>query len=87
MRDWALQGGAFVQVGPVWKGLYGKTRSFGPDIGDVTADEAYLRESILEPTAKIVPGFAKSDAGMPSYAGVLTDPQINALILFIKSLK
>ncbi len=78
---------AFVQVGPVWKGLYGKTRSFGPDIGDVTADEAYLRESILEPTAKIVPGFAKSDAGMPSYAGVLTDPQINALILFIKSLK
>ena len=55
--------------------------------GDVTADEAYLRESILEPTAKIVPGFAKSDAGMPSYAGVLTDPQINALILFIKSLK
>ena len=53
----------------------------------MTADEAYLRESILEPSAKIVSGYEKGEAGMPSYAGVLTDPQIESIILFIKSLK
>jgi hypothetical protein len=62
----SIEAQAFVQVGPVWKGLYGKTRSFGRDLGAVTADDAYLRESILEPTAKIVLGFAKSDASVPS---------------------
>ena len=38
----------------------------------VTADEAYLRESILEPAAKVVTGYERGESGMPSYAGVLT---------------
>lgn len=74
------------KVGPSWKGLYGgQVDIFGK--GKVTADEAYLRESIKDPTAKIVKGFEKSDAGMPSYEGVISDAQIEALILYLKTLK
>ena len=50
------------------------------------ADETYLRESIREPGARIVKGFEKSDAGMPSYEGVLTDLQIEALIRHLMTL-
>jgi glucose/arabinose dehydrogenase/cytochrome c2 len=74
------------KYGPTLKGLYGKQRIFARSTR-VIADEAYLRESILEPTAKIVPGFEKAEAGMPSYAGVLTPRQIESLILYIKSLQ
>ena len=74
------------KYGPTLKGLYGKQRPF-TKAGRVIADEAYLRESILEPTAKIVPGFEKAEAGMPSYAGVLSPRQIESLILYIKSLQ
>jgi hypothetical protein len=35
----------------------------------------------------VVRGFEKSDTGMPSYEGVLSDAQIEALILYIKTLK
>jgi mono/diheme cytochrome c family protein len=42
---------------------------------------------MLEPTAKIVRGYEKSDTGMPSYAGVLTEEQIQALIMYLKTLK
>jgi hypothetical protein len=39
--------------------------------GKFKADEAYLRESILNPSAKVVKGFEKFDTGMPIYAGHL----------------
>ena len=52
-----------------------------------TVDEAYLRESILQPSAKVVEGYERGESGMPSYAGVLTDSQIESIVLFIKSLK
>jgi cytochrome c2 len=74
------------KVGPTWKGLFGSERHFKGGEPAV-ADDAYLRESMLEPTAKIVLGFEKNDTGMPSYAGVLTEEQIQALIVYIKSLK
>ena len=74
------------KVGPTWKGLFGSERQF-VDGTRAMATEAYLRQSIREPAAKVVKGFDKSDTGMPSYAGVLTDTQIEALILYIKSLK
>jgi hypothetical protein len=32
-------------------------------------------------------GFEKSDTGMPSYEGVISDAQIEALVLYIKSLR
>jgi mono/diheme cytochrome c family protein len=75
------------RLGPTWRGLYGGQRTIANRPAPVVADDAYLREAILEPTAKIVSGFEKGEAGMPSYAGVLTDPQIESIILFIKTLK
>jgi cytochrome c oxidase subunit II len=69
-------------VGPTYKGLYGSTVKFS--IGTtVLADDNYLRESILEPNAKIVAGFQPV---MPGFQGVLKDREIDALIAYIKSL-
>jgi mono/diheme cytochrome c family protein len=69
-------------VGPTWKGLPGSLRKFkGGSLA--LADDAYLRESILNSGAKMVEGF---DEGMPSYTGILNDRQVDALILYIKSL-
>jgi cytochrome c2 len=82
----SVDGGTAGKVGPTWKGLFGAERNF-KDGEPAVADEAYLRESILEPAAKVVLGFEKNDAGMPSYAGVLTEAQIEAIILYIKTLR
>jgi cytochrome c oxidase subunit 2 len=71
------------KVGPTWKGMYGHEVKFA-DGTSGTVDENYLRESINQPQAKIVAGFAPS---MPTYQGKLADYEINGLIEFIKSLK
>jgi mono/diheme cytochrome c family protein len=78
-----------VKSGPPWKGLYGTEHSVFIDgkPAKVQVDEAYIRESILNPTAKIAAGFEKGEYAMPSFAGVLNDSQIDSLVLFIKSLK
>ena len=71
-----------------WKGLFGSEREIAKgQKGKFNADEAYLRESILEPTAKIAAGFEKGEYAMPSFAGVLNGSQIESLILYIESLK
>jgi cytochrome c2 len=76
------------KVGPSWKGLYGSTREIAKGMkGKVKADSTYLRESIVNPGAKVVKGFEKFDTGMPIYAGILNDSQIDSLILFIGTLK
>jgi mono/diheme cytochrome c family protein len=70
-------------TGPSWKGLYGHDVQL--ESGDtVTADDAYIHESILDPTAKVVKGFQPI---MPSFQGQLTDDQINALIAYMKTLQ
>jgi glucose/arabinose dehydrogenase/cytochrome c2 len=83
----SIDGTLYGKVGPSWKGLYGSERLLAKGGDKVTADELYLKESIQNPPAKVVKGFEKLDAGMPVYAGVLNDSQIDSLILFIKSLK
>jgi glucose/arabinose dehydrogenase/mono/diheme cytochrome c family protein len=75
------------KLGPPFKGLYGGERRFANGAVRVGADEVYLRESILDPSAKVVTGYESGEAGMPSYAGVLTEAQIDSIILFIKSLE
>ena len=52
--------------------------------GPVVVDENYIRESILNPMAKIRAGYK---GVMPSYQGQLKDAEIAAPIYFIKSLK
>jgi cytochrome c oxidase subunit 2 len=68
--------------GPPFVDLYGsKVRlSTGQT---VVADEAYLRESILFPTAQIVAGYKPI---MPTFKGQLTEDQVLDLIAYIKSL-
>ncbi len=52
----------------------------------VIVDEQYLRESILNPDAKIVAGYT-SPSLMPTYAGQLTEDELLELIAYIKSLR
>ncbi|HUB32110.1 MAG TPA: cytochrome c oxidase subunit II [Bryobacteraceae bacterium] len=49
----------------------------------VTADEAYIRESILQPNAKIVSGYQPI---MPSFQGLVTEEGVVELIEYVKSL-
>ena len=83
----AREASAISKLGPNFKGLYGSDRTFNDGLVRVTANEAYLRESILEPTAKVVSGFNRTGMGMPSFSGVLTEQQLESVILYIKSLK
>ena len=47
------------------------------------ADEAYLRESILNPNAKVVEGY-KRDV-MPVFQGQISEEGLLQLIVYIKS--
>lgn len=70
-------------IGPTFQGLWQSEVAL--ESGEtVTADENYLRESILEPNAKIVDGY---DPVMPTFAGTLNDRQIEAIIEYIKTLE
>jgi cytochrome c oxidase subunit II len=67
---------------PVLKDAYGKpVRLQGG--ATVTMDDAYIRESILNPQAKIVEGFQPV---MPTFQGLVTEEQVLQLIAYIKSL-
>ncbi len=72
-------------VGPTWKGLFDSDHELA-DGSKVKADEAYLKESILHPNAKIAKGFAPNL--MPQTFGTSLKPdQIDQIIAYIKSLK
>ncbi|TWT46758.1 cytochrome c oxidase subunit II [Botrimarina hoheduenensis] len=68
-------------TGPSFKGTYGTQQL--TSAGEIKIDENYLRESILNPMAKIRDGYK---GVMPSYQGQLKDNEIAALIWFHKSL-
>jgi cytochrome c oxidase subunit 2 len=71
------------RVGPSFKGLYGRQVELA-DGGKVTADEAYIRESIARPKAKVVKGFSNV---MPDFEGKITEEDLSAIIVYIKTLK
>jgi cytochrome c oxidase subunit II len=68
---------------PSLNALYGNQVLLA-DGSRVTADDAYIRESILNPQAKIVAGYQPL---MPSFQGQLTEEQIIDLTSYIKSLQ
>jgi cytochrome c oxidase subunit 2 len=69
--------------GPVLDGLLGKTVSL--QSGDtIVADEAYVRESILNPSAKITAGYQPI---MPTFQGLVSEEQLLELIEYVKSLQ
>jgi cytochrome c oxidase subunit 2 len=69
-------------TGPTWKNIYGYEVTFENAPSTMT-DEAYIRSCILNPSARIVKGFANV---MPSFQGVLKDRDIDNVIAFIKTL-
>lgn len=68
-------------VGPTWFGVAGSQVALEGGT-TVTADDAYLTESIKNPKAKVVKGFAPV---MPQYS--FTDEEIANLVAYIKTLK
>jgi cytochrome c oxidase subunit 2 len=68
--------------GPKLEGLFGRPVSLAN--GErLVADEAYIRESIVNPTAKIVAGFQPV---MPAYQGLVTEEGLMQLVAYIESL-
>jgi cytochrome c oxidase subunit 2 len=68
---------------PTMAGLYGSKQRMA-DGSIIDADEQYLRESILDSTARVVAGYAPI---MPSFRGQITEEQLMQLIAYIKSLR
>jgi len=69
--------------GPSLNGLYGN-KVLLADGTSVTADESYIRESILQPKAKITAGYQPV---MPTFQGLVTEEQVLNLTAYIKSLQ
>ena len=67
--------------GPSFKGAFGRTETLS-DGSQVKVDENYIRESILNPQAKIVQGYPPT---MPTFQGLLKDREIDAIIAFLKT--
>ncbi|MCB0193231.1 MAG: cytochrome c oxidase subunit II [Anaerolineae bacterium] len=61
--------------------IFGETREF-EDGTSLTVDEAYIRDSILNPQAHIVAGYAPV---MPSFDGQLSEQSLLQLIEYIKT--
>ena len=75
-------------VGPSLVGKFAKTERLERG-GDVVVDEEYVRESIVDPNAKIVRGYqsAVMMGGIQASHEAISQPEaLNALVEFIKSL-
>jgi protein SCO1/2 len=71
-----------VRIAPPLRSLYGSMVRLD-DKRVLWADEAYLHESIVDPNAKVVAGYART---MPSYRNILTDSQVTDLLAYLKSI-
>ncbi len=71
------------KIGPTHKGLYGSKVELA-DGRTVVADENYIRNHIENPQSNVVKGF---NPIMPTFKGLLTEAEMNALLSYIKSLK
>ena len=69
-------------VGPTLHGLFGSPVQY-PGSGTGIVDESYLREAILNPSATVAMGFSPM---MPTFAGQLTEEELQALIVYVTSL-
>ncbi|HJY28050.1 MAG TPA: cytochrome c oxidase subunit II [Pyrinomonadaceae bacterium] len=68
--------------GPMLAGVFGQKTKLQTG-QEQTVDEAYIRESILNPQAKLVEGFGPI---MPTFQGQVSEDQLVQLVAFIKSL-
>jgi cytochrome c oxidase subunit II len=67
---------------PLLEGIYGKPVPLS-DGTVVTADEQYLRDSILLPNKQIAVGY---EAVMPTFQGQISEEKVNAIVAYLKSL-
>jgi cytochrome c oxidase subunit 2 len=73
------------KIGPTFKGAFGKKETVilnGKEL-EIVVDEAFIRETLLEPEKKRVNGFPPI---MPSQKGLLTDKEIDVIINHLKTL-
>jgi cytochrome c oxidase subunit II len=68
--------------GPSLQNLYGKDVKLS-DGSTVKVDDAYLRESMLNPGAKVVSGYMND---MPTFQGLVTEEKVAMIIQYIKSI-
>jgi cytochrome c oxidase subunit 2 len=69
-------------LGPSLLGVYGNPVKL--TTGEtVMADDAYMRESLLAPKAKVVVGYSPI---MPSFQGQMTEEQINNVVAYLRAL-
>jgi cytochrome c oxidase subunit 2 len=70
---------------PKLEGVFGKPVPIqnGKNVGFVTADTAYIRDSILRPKSQVVAGY---EPLMPSYEGQISEPDLLKIIAYIKSI-
>jgi len=71
-------------TGPTFKGLYGSKVQLSTG-QTVTADDAYLLESILDPDKQIVKGFQKGIMSATIPPGSVPEAKAKSLVAFIKS--
>jgi cytochrome c oxidase subunit 2 len=78
------------QWAPTMANLYGSKLKVWQDgqLKEITADEDYLRDSIINPAHQIVDGYGEGSgkANMPSFKDQLSEEQILQLVAYIKSL-
>lgn len=68
-------------IGPTFKGLFGKRETF-QDGSSAEVTEAYLKESIRTPNAKVVLPYQPVMPAMP-----VTDAELQSIVDFIRTLK
>jgi cytochrome c oxidase subunit 2 len=76
------RGGDAEGRGPTLQGLFGRPVRLATG-GTVPADEGYVRESIVNPAAKIVAGYQPI---MPAYQGLVTEEGLMHLVAYVQSL-
>jgi len=68
---------------PLLDGIYGKKVPLS-DSTLVTADDQYLRDSILLPNKQVAAGYQPI---MPTFQGQISEEELNAIIAYVKSLQ
>jgi cytochrome c oxidase subunit 2 len=73
-------------LGPNLAGVFGSTVELG-DGRKVVADENYLRESIVNPQAKVVKGYPNPTLMPVTFAATMSEEQLMQVIAYLKTLK
>jgi mono/diheme cytochrome c family protein len=78
----SVDGTASTERGPSLLGFFGRERQF-QDGSSLIADEEYFRQAVFRPGDRVLAGY---EEGMPSFLGILSDEDVDSIILYIQSL-